>query len=162
MCIFIHTLIQLKILPEKSFTASILWDKLGIGISGICAIHCLLVPVLIAVLPLLDFTTVMHDWLHPVFILLIVPTVYFASRRSHFDKKITRFLFGGFFLVLIGWFPGHFWIGLWFETTLTILGSGVLITGHWFNYRHHQSCDNKKHNHHPVSDKEDHHHHEAT
>ncbi len=93
MCIFIHTLIQLKILPEKSFTASILWDKLGIGISGICAIHCLLVPVLIAVLPLLDFTTVMHDWLHPVFILLIVPTVYFASRRSHFDKKITRLLF---------------------------------------------------------------------
>lgn len=149
-------------MSEKSFTASVLWDKLGIGISGICAIHCLVVPVLVAVLPLWGFTTMMHDWLHPIFILLILPTVYFASKRSHFDKKITWLLSAGFLLVLIGWFPGHFWIGLWFETTLTIFGSGLLITGHWFNYRHHQSCNIKKHNHHPIPEEEKQHYHEAS
>lgn len=159
MCIFIHTYNFIQIfLSEKSYTASLLWDKLGIGISGICAVHCLLVPVLIAVLPLWDITTVIHDWLHPVFILLIIPTVYFASRRSHFDKKITRLLSAGLILILIGWVFGHFWIGLLFETALTVAGSVFLIAGHWFNYRHHQSCDIKKHNHHPLHGEKNHHH----
>jgi hypothetical protein len=149
-------------LSEKTFTASVLWDKLGIGISGVCAIHCLLVPVLITMLPLWDFATVMHDWLHPIFILLIVPTVYFASRRSHYDRKITRLLSGGLILLLIGWPFGHFWIGLWFETTFTVLGSVVLVIGHWFNYKHHQTCENKAHNHHPHTEEEKYHYHEAS
>ncbi|WP_234567167.1 MerC domain-containing protein [Rhodohalobacter sp. 614A] len=152
-------------MSDKRLTASLFWDKLGIGISGACAIHCLLLPVIVAVLPLWGFASILHDWLHPIFILLIAPTIYFASKRSHFDRKITGTLTSGFLLILIGWVAGHFWIGLWFETTLTVLGSAVLITGHWFNYRHHQLCDIEKHNHHPdISDieEEKHHYHEAS
>lgn len=149
-------------MPEKSFTTSVLWDKLGIGISGVCAIHCLLIPVVVAVLPLWGFATVLHDVLHPVFILLIAPTVYFASKRSHFDRKITSLLTAGFLFILIGWVFGHFWIGFLFETILTVIGSAVLIAGHWFNYRHHQSCRVRKHNHHPGLEEEKHHYHEAS
>lgn len=149
-------------MSEKSFTASVLWDKLGIGISGVCAIHCLLLPAVVALLPLWTFATVLHDWLHPVFILLIAPTVYFASKRSHFDHKVTGLLSAGFLLILFGWLLGHFWIGVLFETILTVLGSIILITGHWFNYRHHQSCKIKKHNHHPSLEEEKQQYHEAS
>jgi len=148
-------------LTKKSFTASLLWDKLGIGISGICAIHCLILPVFIAVLPLWSFVTVLHDWLHPTFIVMIAPTVYFASKRSHFDHKITGFLTTGFLLILVGWIFGHFWIGHLFETVLTVIGSFVLITGHWFNYKHHQTCSVKSHNHHPLREEENKLHHET-
>jgi lipopolysaccharide export LptBFGC system permease protein LptF len=95
---------------------------------------------------------VLHDWAHPVFLVLLVPIVFFASRRSHYDTKITTFLVSGFVLVLMGWLLGHFWLGLLFESSLTLLGSVVLIAGHWFNYRHHQTCKNHQHSHHPVEE----------
>jgi hypothetical protein len=109
---------------------------------------------LVAVLPLLSSIPLLHDWLHPVFVLLIAPTVYFASKRSHFDPKITKLLIYGFNFILFGWLLGHFWLGFWVETTATILGSLLLITGHWKNYKHHQICNVSSHKHHPIADGE--------
>jgi hypothetical protein len=140
-------------LANKSITASLIWDRLGISVSGICAIHCLVVPVIISILPLWSFANLFHSWMHPVFILLLIPVVYFAVRRSHFDRTITVILFAGFSFVVIGWLLGHFWLGFLFETFMTLLGSGMLIAGHWLNYRHHRVCSNKKHHHHPISEK---------
>jgi hypothetical protein len=153
VCILIHTEIHthiLPILPEKSITASILWDRFGLGISTICAIHCLLFPVLIAVLPLASTAPFLEEWLHPIFVALIAPTVYFASKRSHYDRKITGLLVSGFVLILFGWLLGHYWLGFWVETGSTLAGSLLLIRGHWLNYRHHQTCTVSSHKHHPV------------
>ncbi len=138
------------ILAEKSITESILWDRFGLGISAICAIHCLFFPVLVALLPLLSKSPFLAEWLHPLFIVLIAPTVYFASKRSHFDRKITGLLGAGLLLVLAGWLLGHFWLGYWVETIFTLTGSILLIRGHWLNYRHHQTCTVSSHQHHPV------------
>jgi hypothetical protein len=152
VCILIHTFYIINsIVPEKSITSSLLWDRFGIGVSGICAIHCLVVPVLVSVLPLWSFTGVIHDWLHPIFILFLLPVVYFSAKRSHYDRKITTVLITGFFLLLIGWLAGHFWLGLLFESITTLAGSILLIIGHWMNYRHHRNCTNHRHNHHPVA-----------
>ncbi len=151
MCIFIHTLINTLILPEKSYTASLLWDKFGLSVSGICAIHCLFFPVFVSILPIWGAANIIHEWAHPIFILLLMPAVYFAAKRSHYDKTITTILYAGLLLVISGWLFGHFWLGFIFETSVTLLGSGMLIAGHWFNYRHHRSCSNKNHNHHPIA-----------
>jgi len=139
---------------EKSITSSLLWDRFGIGVSGICAIHCLIVPVMVSILPLWTITGVIHDWVHPILILLLLPVVYFAAKRSHYDRKITTYLIAGFLLLLIGWLAGHFWLGLLFESITTLAGSILLIIGHWSNYRHHSTCSNHSHNHHPVTIKE--------
>lgn len=96
---------------------------------------------------------ILHSWAHPVFIITLIPIIYFASRRSHYDLTITSILSTGFIFVLIGWLVGHFWLGFMFETSMTLFGSGMLIAGHWFNYRHHQQCENKSHHHHPVAEK---------
>ncbi|MFO7846289.1 MAG: MerC domain-containing protein [Balneolaceae bacterium] len=140
-------------MSEKSITASIIWDRFGFGVSTVCAIHCLLFPVLISVLPVTSFLPALHEWAHPVFIITLVPIVFYASRRSHYDTTITSLLAGGFFIVIGGWLGGHFLFGYLFETIVTLIGSGVLIAGHWFNYRHHQQCSNKSHHHHPVAEK---------
>lgn len=141
-------------MPHKSITASLLWDRFGIGVSGICAIHCLFFPILISVLPLMSVSSFIHEWAHPIFVLLLAPAVYFASRRSHFDKTITSILVIGFLAVVIGWLVGHYWLGILFETSMTLFGSGMLIAGHWFNYRHHRVCKNHSHNHHPIPKEE--------
>jgi len=83
-----------------------------------------------------------------------LPTVYYASKKSHYDKKITGLLYGGILLVAAGWGLGHFWLGLAFETALTVAGSFTLIGGHWLNYKHHRTCKNVRHNHHPNIDKD--------
>ncbi len=140
-------------LPEKSLTESLLWDRIGIGISGICAIHCLILPVLISLMPLWGFTSFMHGWAHPIFLLLLVPTIFYAARRSYFDRKIVGYLLSGLLLVLTGWLAGHYWFGLLFETVVTMAGSVLLITGHWLNFRHHRECKTRGHVHHPVVSK---------
>lgn len=137
----------------KAITTSLLWDKLGLSVSGICAIHCLLFPVFLSILPLWSIADVVHGWAHPLFIVFLIPAVYFASRRSHYDKSVTSILVTGLVLVIIGWLVGHFWLGFIFETSVTLLGSGMLIAGHWFNYKHHRSCNNRNHDHHPTSKK---------
>lgn len=139
-------------MPEKSLTATLLWDRFGIGVSGICAIHCLLFPAFISVLPLWPALASAHEWIHPVFIILLIPIIYFAIRRSHFHFTVTTTLVTGFILATLGWLIGHFWLGLWVETSLTILGSSILITGHWINYHHHRHCNNSRHKHHPISE----------
>lgn len=136
-------------MQSKNSSASLLWDRLGIGVSGVCAIHCLFFPVIISTLPVWSFAPAIHGWAHPLFIAVLIPVVYFAAKRSHYDKKITSMLAAGIIFVLAGWLLGHFWLGLLFETTLTVLGSVLLIIGHWFNYSHHRTCKNRHHNHHP-------------
>lgn len=137
---------------NKEYTASLLLDRLGIGVSAICVIHCLSIPVLVSILPLWPVHGVLQEWVHPILMIPLLPIVYFAARRSHFDRQITTLLLTGTLFVLAGWLLGHYWLGFWVETVLTIIGSGLLISGHWRNYRHHQRCTNSRHHHHPVAE----------
>lgn len=150
----LHVRLKTFILSNKSITASLLWDHFGIGVSGICAIHCLVFPIFISVLPLMSVASFIHEWTHPVFVLLLTPAVYFAAKRSHYDKTITILLGIGFIAILTGWLGGHYWLGTLFETSMTLIGSVLLIAGHWFNYRHHRVCKNHTHNHHPIPEEE--------
>lgn len=118
------------------------WDRIGISLSGLCALHCLFFPVAIALLPLWPVAEAIHFWTHPILFLLIVPTVYYAIRNSNIPKRIPRFLYTGLVVVALAWVL-HDWVGLWGESIITMAGSALLITGHWFNYRYHQSQHKK-------------------
>jgi hypothetical protein len=72
------------------------------------------------------------------------------ARRGHFEYAVTTTLVSGLALVIFGWLIGHLWLGIWVEISLTMLGSGILIAGHWFNYHHHRHCSNSRHRHHPI------------
>lgn len=137
-------------MSSKSISSSNFWDQFGISLSTVCAIHCLLVPVIVVFLPLTALTVFITDWLHPIFILLMIPSIYFAAKRSHYDKKIVRFLVSGLALVTVGWFFYAIWHLEAVEIALTITGSILLIRGHWLNYRHHRVCKNKTHVHHNL------------
>jgi len=139
-------------LSEKNLSISVIWDKLGLSLSALCAIHCLFVPVLIALLPLSPVALTIEHWMHPLFAVLIAPTIFYAVRRSHFNRRIVGLLTIGFVFVLAGWLVGDYWLGHEFETVSTLIGSIFLILGHWQNYRHHQTCSNDTHHHHPLEE----------
>lgn len=113
------------------------WDRIGIGLSGFCAIHCLFFPVVVALLPLWPVAESIHFWTHPILFLLIVPTVYYAIRKSELPRKIPVLLYSGLAVIALAWLL-HDLAGLWGESIITMAGSALLITGHWFNFKHHQ------------------------
>ncbi len=113
------------------------WDRLGIWISGLCAIHCLLMPVVIATLPLWSSTLHLHAWTHLVFAALLIPVTVFAVRgayQAHRPQSILVLLVSGLVLV-VGAALFHETLGEVGEALVTLVGSVLLIVGHWRNWR---------------------------
>lgn len=128
------------------------WDRWGILLSSLCAIHCLITPVLLLALPVLG--GYFHNPLvHIIMALFVVPVGLFAfwSGYKH-HKKVSLFVMGIVGLSLVGGAPlAHdFFHELMHdfeflsEEVMTILGSVILICAHLLNRRACQ-CDDHKH-----------------
>ena len=66
-------------------------DSLAISMSLICAVHCLLTPVLIALLPIISTTFWVHENFHLWMVFFVVPTTtlaVFMGCRQHKDKFV--------------------------------------------------------------------------
>ena len=76
----------------KSNCRSYGWlDSLAISMAMMCAVHCLLTPVLIVFLPILTTTFWVHEDFHLWMILFVVPTTsaaVFMGCRKHKDKGV--------------------------------------------------------------------------
>ncbi|MDQ7041246.1 MAG: MerC domain-containing protein [Rhodothermus sp.] len=115
-----------------------LWDRIGIGLSSICLIHCLLLPLTLVVLPLGATLITLHEEVHILFAVLLLPTTAFAAYqgyRRHRHRRVLGWLGTGLALVLLASFPGHEVLGVLGGTLVTMLGSALLIWGHWQNWR---------------------------
>lgn len=110
------------------------WDRIGIGLSGLCAIHCLLVPVFVALIPLWPAFEEYHEYTHLVFFLAISPAVYLSLRRRHKSSKVTFLLISGLSIIFVAWLLNH-QLGDYGEAGITLIGSILLIWGHWLNYK---------------------------
>ncbi len=110
------------------------WDRVGIALSGICAIHCLLVPVIVSLIPLWPAFEELHGYTHLFFFLAIAPTVILSLRKRHDSRMITFFLVGGVLVIFLAWFFNEN-LGEYGEAGITLIGSLMLIRGHWLNYK---------------------------
>lgn len=120
-----------------SMSRSTLWDRIGIGVSGLCAVHCLLMPLALAALPLWPAAYALHEWLHPALAALLVPVTVLAMRnglREGGGRPAATLLGVGLGLVLAAWLI-HDAVGEPGEVAMTLSGSALLITGHWLNWR---------------------------
>ena len=66
-------------------------DHLAIGMAAVCAVHCLLTPILIIALPIIATSFFVHQDFHLWMILLVLPTTSFAifmGCRKHKDKWV--------------------------------------------------------------------------
>ncbi len=115
--------------------AADLWDRVGIGVSGLCLVHCLIAPFALAVLPLWPAAFTLHAWLHVAFALVLIPITGYAmwgARRWHGSRQAAGLLGAGLLLVVAAAF-GPF--GEMSAAVVTILGSVLLVAGHWRNWR---------------------------
>lgn len=139
----IHHHTSVFMIPQ---TNTSVFDRIGIALSGICAVHCLILP---AVLPFMGMIAgiIESEWTHIVLAIFIIPTVVFTAWRGykHHGKREVMWLLGiGALAVVAALFVGEHLANERLETAVTTLGSLLLITGHWQNHKHCSLCASGK------------------
>lgn len=113
------------------------WDKLGMTLSSVCAIHCLATPLLALVMPVMG-EVFEQPWVHLLMALFVVPTGVFAfySGYKHHHKTYLLVIGSiGLMLVSLGLSTPFLGIDLFGHDVLTISGSIFLIIAHTLNRR---------------------------
>ncbi len=53
-------------------------DKTAVALSGLCLVHCLLLPLAIAIFPVLGVSFVSHETFHQLILVVVIPTTVIA------------------------------------------------------------------------------------
>lgn len=112
-------------------------DWLGISLSSLCLVHCLLLPPFLAILTLLTLSPIPGwmretEWVHAISLIPVVlvsgPVLLGGAKR---DPRI------GWFAVLAfgGLFSALFVHSVIAEQALTVFGAIVLVLAHWLNLK---------------------------
>lgn len=116
-------------------------DRIGIGASLACAIHCILFPLLFSTLPLFGFE-IMKNWKIEVS-MVVISFVAGSWALYHGYKKHHHYLWPllvfsiGLSLIIAGNFMNRQWI----EMVLKFFGAGSIITAHIYNLKYNRQCN---------------------
>ena len=109
-------------------------DRLALAISGACLIHCLAVPLIFALLPVLATVVHLPEALHLWLVVIAGPTsgyALLAGRRGERRYRPAALGIAGVMFLLIG---ATVAAGA-FETLVTVVGGLLLATAHVLNWR---------------------------
>jgi hypothetical protein len=111
-------------------------DQVAVALSGLCLLHCLLLPFLVAGLPFLAQFS--DDHLHAEMLIVVIPISLVAlalGYRRHRHMGIVVAGIVGLAVLTIGGTIAHSTYGLLADRTLTVIGSIVLAVTHYRNFR---------------------------
>ena len=119
-------------------SANLMLDKAAIGLSTLCAIHCLFLPVALTMLPSLALVPVGKESFHLLLICFVLPTSIIALTlgcRRHKERRML--VWGGAGLIVLAATAalGHDFLGEVLEKSATVLGTILVATAHFINYR---------------------------
>lgn len=123
-----------------------LTDKFAISLSMLCAIHCLILPLLLVLLPSLGSLQLQNEAFHLWMIAAVIPTSIYALTIGCKKHQRYRLLFWGVFgliLMILAVSLGHEIVGESGEKILTLLGATFVVIAHLGNFRRcqqHKSC----------------------
>jgi hypothetical protein len=120
-------------------------DKVAIGFSAICALHCILLPVALIFLPALSTTFLGSEDFHKALLYFVVPSsaiALFLGCKMHGKNHVYVYGAVGIGALLIASFFGHDLFGDSGEKLLTLLGAGIISLGHIKNQKLCAECCN--------------------
>ena len=118
-------------------------DKIGILLSGVCLLHCLVTPIIVTLVPILSLSlAVEHLLFHTLMLWLVLPTsciALFLGCRKH--KKIPIAVTGiiGMLILVAVASVGHDLFGESGEKIAATIGGLIIAASHYLNYRACQS-----------------------
>lgn len=133
-------------------TVQVMTDKLAVGFSLACVIHCLALPALLVLLPSITALQLDNEAFHFWLVLAVIPTSLYAITLGCKQHRRYRLfvLCGTGLAMLLSALILEERIGEAGEQLLTVLGSSFIVIGHWLNYRlcrllDHRDCDCSEH-----------------
>jgi len=117
------------------------FDKIGIGASLLCAIHCALLPVLFTTLPLLGIELLENENVELGFILfsfIVGCIALYDGYKNHHHKKLPLILFVVGILLL---FFANFFLEESTETIVKTVGAAFIISAHVVNWNSCKQCE---------------------
>jgi hypothetical protein len=109
-------------------------DGAAVALSGLCLLHCLALPLVVAGVPFLAQYAETH--LHYQVLVAVIPLSVIAlalGYRRHRDWRIVMAGAVGMTLLVIGATVAHTQLGITADRIFTVIGSLVLATAHYFN-----------------------------
>ncbi|MFQ5546739.1 MAG: MerC domain-containing protein [Woeseia sp.] len=117
-------------------------DRASIALSGICLVHCLALPLMIALLPFLAQFREGHFHVQLLVVVLPVSIVAFTSGyRRHGSGAVIAWGAAGALLLVTGGAIAHDAYGIVADRALTICGALILAVAHYFNNRYSRHLD---------------------
>ncbi|HAW94491.1 MULTISPECIES: MerC domain-containing protein [unclassified Arsukibacterium] len=125
----------------------VLFDKVGITVTSLCAIHCILLPVLLPLLPLLGLT-VSHNHAFERLMLLFTMVLGFVALFIGFHRYHRKlYPFYSLFLGVFIYWQRDVW-GHQYEHVVLVIGASLVVLAHVMNMRlcsQCESCDTEHH-----------------
>lgn len=135
---------NMRIIDDQKSNTIALWDRIGIGASALCLVHCLITSLLLGVLPFLNLSFVLDHRIHQGLALFIAATCGFAlvpAFRRHRRAVPLTIAAVGVALLLAAAFLTHAVIAHTLETPLTVLGGLLMASAHFLNMMLSHRCD---------------------
>ena len=117
-------------------TIAISPDKIAISLSILCAIHCLVLPFIILLLPSIAAISLEGEAFHFWMLVAVVPISIFALRSGYIQHKrisITITGMAGVFLLISAVIIGETYLGEFGEKFLTLAGATLIALSHYKN-----------------------------
>ena len=111
-------------------------DQVAVALSGLCLIHCLMLPFLVVLVPVLAQFSDEHFHLEMLIVVVPVSLVALAlgyRRHGHTGVVIAGLV--GLAILTVGGTLAHDAYGLVADRALTVLGSITLAVTHYRNFR---------------------------
>lgn len=109
-------------------------DGAAVGLSSLCLLHCLALPLVVAGVPFLAQYAESH--LHYQLLLAVIPLSVIAlglGYRRHHNWRVVAAGALGMTLLVIGATVAHTQLGIAADRFFTVVGSLVLAAAHFFN-----------------------------
>jgi hypothetical protein len=124
-------------------------DRFAVGLSGLCMLHCLALPVVLTLTPIVGGSLISESLFHQGLLWFIVPVSVIAlgiGCRQHKDRPTIMLGAAGLSILVFTAFLGHELFGITGERVVTSLGGLVLASAHIRNYRicRHVDCDHSE------------------
>ena len=123
-----------------------LLDRFAIGAAVLCAIHCAVLPIVLALFPSLVSLPMDDHEFHATLVFVVFPLSVIASFMGCARHKDLRVILGvglGLTLLVVAAVFGHDLLGETGEKAMTVAASIVLVAAHYRNFTlcRRKSCD---------------------
>ena len=127
-----------RIRPTQEMNTQVKADKLSITLSLACMIHCLLMPSFLILTSGFLALSIDNELIHRVFLIIVLPVSLYALITGYKNHKILSYLYlgiSGLWLLFFAVFFGEGVFGEFTEKSLTLIGSIIVATSHYKNYK---------------------------